>query len=103
MEQEDADGGSIFIKVTGTPENYSFSYDKARAIETIGNKLKQEGQVLRNIFKREKELSQKQSEVKKNSGFVYTDPLATKKSEQTADTTKPIPLKKNSGFKIDWE
>lgn len=103
VEQEEPDGGSIFIKVIGTPENYSFSYDKSRAIETIGNRLKQEGVVLRNIFKKEKELAQKPPEVKRNSGFIISDSLGTKRNESKADTTKLTPLKKNSGFKIEWE
>ncbi|SDB86924.1 AsmA-like C-terminal region-containing protein [Williamwhitmania taraxaci] len=103
VEQEEPNGGSLFIKLTGTPENYSFSYDKARAIETMGKRLKQEGTALRNIFKQRNAISNQKVESKKNSGFVISDPLENKEKIVPVDTTKQKPLKKNSGFKIDWE
>lgn len=102
VEREETDGGSIFIKVTGTPENFKFAYDKDRAVETLGKRLKEEGTVLRNIFKHDQAPSQ-QNTGKKNSGFVISDPMDTKGKGPIADTTKPAQLKKNSGFKIVWE
>ena len=103
VEQEEADGGSLFVKLIGTPENYNFKYDKDRAIETLGKKLKQEGAALRNIFKQDINITKPKEVVKKNSGFVISDPLENKEKIQPKDTINPKPLKKNSGFKIDWE
>ena len=103
VEQEETDGGSIFLKFTGTPDNCSFGYDKDRAIEALGKKLKQEGKTIRSIFKKDNN-PKTAPELKKNSGFKISDPLESKQKVQTTDTTtKPAPLKKNSGFKIDWE
>jgi len=103
VEQEESDGGSIFIKLIGTPDNYNFKYDKDRAIETLGKRLKQEGAAMRDIFKQDKAIKKSQTDGKKNSGFIISDPLENKEKGLTTDTTKTKPLKKNSGFKIDWE
>jgi len=102
VEQAETDGGSLFVKVIGTPDDFKFSYDKDRAVENLGKRLKQEGTILHNIFKNEK-VAAPQPANKKNSGFVISDPLETKEKSSKADTTKPTQLKKNSGFKIVWE
>lgn len=102
VEQAETDGGSLFVKVIGTPDDFKFSYDKDRAVENLGKRLKQEGTILHNIFKNEK-VAAPQPANKINSGFVISDPLETKEKSSKADTTKPTQLKKNSGFKIVWE
>lgn len=68
-EQKDEDDPTIYIKMSGAIDNPNMSIDKAAIGQSIKQDLRQQGQELKNILKKEPE-----EKKKKGSGIIYTWP-----------------------------
>ena len=103
VEQKETSGGSVYLRLFGNIDSYKVVYDKKMAIELLSNKLKDEGAELINIFKSNKKTTKQESQSKKNSKFVIKEEITNPNQNVESDTSQAAPLKKNSGFKIDWD
>lgn len=103
VEQKETGGGSLYLRLFGTPESYKFIYDKEMAIESLSEKLKREGSNLKKIFRSDNHpATNQQAMKKKGSNFVIKEELTDSIPRTVKDSSQITPLKKNSGFKIDW-
>lgn len=103
VEQNEISGGSVYLRLFGNLDSYKVVYDKKMAIELLSNKLKVEGAELINIFKSDKTTNKQEPPSKKNSKFVIKEQITNQNQNAEGDTSQAAPLKKNSGFKIDWD
>ena len=73
---EDTGGGKtkLYLKITGTTENYAVSYDTEAVKKKIAGDLKKEVQELKDAFKTKGKKKQKELELEKDSYFDWNHP-----------------------------
>ncbi len=78
--EEDATGAKIYLKITGTTDNYRVSYDTDAVKKKIVSELKNEVQELKDAFKNKGALKKKELELEEGEYFDW--------EIEPADTTK---------------
>ncbi len=71
IEEDNTGKSKIFLKITGTTDNYSVSYDKAAVKKKIVNDLKKEVQELKDTFKTKGKKKKKELELEKEEYFEW--------------------------------
>jgi len=71
MEEDGAGQSKLFLKITGTTDNYKISYDTEAVKKKIGNDIKREIQELKDAFKNKGKKKQKELELKKDDYFEW--------------------------------
>jgi|GEM_PF-1968252 hypothetical protein len=103
VEQKVTGEGSIYLRFFGNPNNYKFIYDKDMALETLSLKLKREGEKIKNLFTPVNQQTKTHRATKQINNFRLEQDIVRPQNDTIRDSVKVSPLKKNSGFKIDWD
>jgi hypothetical protein len=107
VEKDNQDRTSIFLSITGTPDDYKIKYDKKEAVNKIRNDLQKEKKVLKTILKDEFGLFKNDSTIntlnKKEQKEKFIMEWGVENSKSSDTTKKIIKNKKGSDFEIEWE
>jgi hypothetical protein len=70
--EEDGNGRTkLFLKITGTTDNYRIAYDTEAVRKKIGADLKKEVQELKDAFKNKGKQKEKEAELEKDEYFDW--------------------------------
>jgi hypothetical protein len=71
IEQDSKGQSRLFLKITGTTDNYEVTYDKEAVKKKIASDLKKEVQELKDAFKLKGQKKKKELELKKDEYFDW--------------------------------
>jgi hypothetical protein len=71
IENDPQTGPKLFLKITGTTEEYKISYDTEAVRKKIANDFKKEVQELKDAFKNKGKQKEKEVELKKDDYFDW--------------------------------
>jgi hypothetical protein len=107
VENDGSGGTSLYLAITGTPDNYKIRYDKKEAGNKIRNDLLNEKKVLKAILKEEFGLFNKDTVSNKQNNSKPGDKFILDWGEEEnipIDKNKEIKKnKKEPEFKVIWE
>ena len=83
IEDPEKNVSNLFLKVTGTTDDYKFAYDKKAVLNKVKDDIKQEGKDLINAFKLKGKKKEEQTSLSENDFFDFSDSTKVK-----ADTVR---------------